>query len=73
MSEILWNSTEKAFGYFLMGAVSILIHAYAMFLSSAISDYQDEKPKHEKSLFDEFIAELMNLSNGLFSCFGFSS
>ena len=61
MNETLWNSTEEAFGYFLMGAVSILIHAYAMFLSSAISDYQDEKPKQEKSPYDEFIKELMNL------------
>ena len=60
MNGTLWNSTEEAFGYFLIGAVSILIHAYAMFLSSAISDYQDEKPKHEKSPFDEFIVELMN-------------
>ena len=62
MNETLWNSTEEAFGYFLMGAMSILIHAYAMFLCkcSAISDYQDEKPKHEKSSFDEFITELMN-------------
>ena len=61
MNGTLWNSTEEAFGYFLMGAVSILIHAYAMFLSSAISDYQDEKPKQEKSPYDEFIKELMNL------------
>ena len=60
MNGTLWNSTEEAFGYFLMGALSILIHAYAMFLSSAISDYQDEKPKHEKSPFDEFIKDLMN-------------
>ena len=60
MSETLWNNSQEAFGYFLMGALSILIHAYAMFLSSAFSDYQDEKPKHEKSPFDEFIAELMN-------------
>ena len=60
MNETLWNSTEVAFGYFLMGAVSILIHAYAMFLSNAISDYQDEKPKQEKSSYDEFITELMN-------------
>ena len=60
MNETLWNSTEVAFGYFLMGAVSILIHAYAMFLSNAISDYQDEKPKQEKSSYDQFITELMN-------------
>jgi hypothetical protein len=60
MNETLWNSTEEAFGYFLLGALSIFIHAYAMFLCSAISDYQDEKPKHEKSPFDEFIKDLMN-------------
>ena len=60
MNEAVWNSTEEAFGYFLMGALSIFIHSYAMLLSSAISDYQDEKPKHEKSQFDKFITELMN-------------
>ena len=60
MNGTLWNSTEEAFGYFLMGALSLLIHAYAMFLSSAISDYQDEKPRQEKSPFDDFIKELMN-------------
>ena len=60
MNETLWNSKEETFGYFLMGAVSIFIHSYAMFLCSAISDYQDEKPKHEKSPFDEFVAELMD-------------
>ena len=60
MNETLWNSTEETFGYFLLGAASIFIHAYAMFLCSAISDYQDEKPEHEKNPFDEFITELMN-------------
>ena len=60
MNETLWNSTEEGLGYFLMGAISIFVHAYAMFLCNAISDFQGEKPAHEKSPFDPFITALMN-------------
>ena len=70
MNENLWNSTEEGLGYFLMGAASIFIHAYAIFLCHAISDFQDEKPLYEKSPFDPFITALMNFQSYNIFCSG---
>ena len=55
MNKTLWNTNEEAGAYFLLGAACITIHVYAMFLCNAIFDFQDEKPKEEKSLFDVII------------------
>ena len=54
------NSTEELIGYFFLGGISLSLHGYALFLSAAIFDYQDEKPDQEKSTFDFLIKDLMN-------------
>ena len=43
------NSTEESIGYLFLGGISLSLHGYALFLCSAIFDYQDEKPDQEKS------------------------
>ena len=60
MNITLWNSTEEASTHFLFGGISIVIHAYALILCSAIFDYQNEKPIEEKSSFDVLIKDLMS-------------
>ena len=47
-NETLWNSPEEAIGSFFLGGITFFIYAYSIFLSYAISDYQDEKPPTEK-------------------------
>jgi hypothetical protein len=47
-NETLWNSPEEAIGSFLLGGITFFIYAYGIFLSHAVSDYQDEKPPTEK-------------------------
>ena len=47
-NETLWNSPEEAAGSFFLGGITFFIYAYGIFLSYAISDYQDEKPPTEK-------------------------
>ena len=59
MNGTIWNSYEEAVIHLIFGAVSFFIHAYAMFINSAIFDYQNEKPKEEKSAFDVLIKDLM--------------
>ena len=60
MNETLqWNTTEEAFGYLFLGGISISLHIYALFLCSAIFDYQDEKPIIDKSPFDALVQDLM--------------
>ena len=53
------NSTEESIGYFFLGGISLSLHGYAVFLCSAIFDYQEEKPNQEKSPFDALIKDLM--------------
>ena len=60
MNVTLWNSTEEASIHFLFGIVSIIIHAYALIICSAIFDYQNEKHKEEKSSFDVLIKDQMS-------------
>ena len=54
MNTTLWNthSTPEAIGHVIFGMGSMILHSYAIFLCSAIIDYQDEKPQIEKSSFD---------------------
>ena len=59
MNETLWNSTEEAIGHFLLGAISLGIYGYAIFLSYAIYDYQNEKPALEKSPIDILVKDFM--------------
>ena len=59
MNITIWDSSEEAVVYSILGAISLLIHLYILFLSSAIYDFQDEKPEEEKSHFDVLIKDLM--------------
>ena len=47
-NETLWNSPGDAIGSFFQGVITFFIYAYSIFISYAISDYQDEKPPTEK-------------------------
>ena len=58
MNITIWDSSEEAVVYSILGAISLLIHLYILFLSSAIYDFQDEKPEEEKSYFDVLIKDL---------------
>ena len=62
MNVTLWNSTEEGSIHFLYGVISIFIHGYALVLCLAIFDYQDEKPKEEKNLFDVLIKDQMSIA-----------
>ena len=55
MNETLWTTPEEAIVHFLLGGTTIFVYVYAMFLSSAIHDYQDEKPAEEKCPLDHQI------------------
>ena len=61
MNSTLWNTTEEAAMHFILGAVTIFVHAYAIFLCYAVYDYQDEKPNDEKSPIDVLMKDLKNL------------
>ena len=54
MNTTIWNnlSTPETIGHAIFGMFSMILHFYAIFLCSAIIDYQDEKPQNEKSSFD---------------------
>ena len=54
-----WNTTEEALGHLFLGGLSLSLHGYALFLCSAIFDYQDEKPILDKSPFDALVQDLM--------------
>ena len=61
MAMHLGNSNaEVVFGHFFLAATSIFIHGYALFLCNAIFDFQNEKPNHDKSPFDNLIQDMMN-------------
>ena len=55
MNLTVWNGTEEMVGSFILAALTLFVHGYAIFLSYAIYDYQDEKPEHEKSPTDVLI------------------
>ena len=57
-----WNTTEEAFGHLFLGGISISLHIYALFLCSAIFDYQDEKTVQDKSSFDILVKDLMRFN-----------
>ena len=59
MNVTNWNDTEEVVVCIFFGAISISIHLYVLFLTSAIFDFQDEKPKEEKNPFDVLIKDLM--------------
>ena len=59
MNITIWSGTEEIFINSILGASCFLIHLYALFLTSAIYDFQDEKPEEEKSHFDVLIKDLM--------------
>ena len=40
MNSTLWNTYEEALGHFILGGASLFVHAYAIFICYAISDYQ---------------------------------
>ena len=40
MNSTLWNTNEEALGHFILGGTSLFVHAYAIFICYAISDYQ---------------------------------
>ena len=54
-----WNNTEEVVVYTIFGVLSFSMHLYGLFLTSAIFDFQDEKPNEEKSPFDVLIKDLM--------------
>ena len=54
-----WNYTEEVVAYIFLGAISFPIHLYVLFLTSAIFDFQDEKPEDQKSPFDVLIKDLI--------------
>ena len=55
MNETLWTTPEETVAHFLMGGITIFVYMYAIFLCSAIHDYQDEKPEEEKCILDHQI------------------
>ena len=54
-----WNYTEEVVAYIFLGAISFPIHLYVLFLTSAIFDFQDEKPNDQKTPFDILIKDLV--------------
>ena len=70
MNETLWNSAEEAVGQFALAGVVIFLHGYAIFLCSAIYEYEDEKPNSEKGPIDVHIQDF-NKSSFLFFIFVF--
>jgi hypothetical protein len=66
-SEILWNTTEETVSSFFLGGATVFVHCYAIFLCSAIYDYQDEKPHEEKGPDDIILKDLMTDCSVIFS------
>ena len=60
MNGTLWNSAEEVLGYLLLEGTVIGIYSYAIFLSYAIYDYQNEKPALEKCPIDILMKDTMN-------------
>ena len=52
MNSTLWNSSEEALGHFFLGGLIFLTFLYAIYLSYAVHDYQNEKPINDKSPID---------------------
>ena len=59
MNVTLWNTTEETVSSFFLGGATVFVHCYAIFLCSAIYDYQDEKPHEEKGPDDIQLKDLM--------------
>ena len=59
MNATFLNSTVEVVGHLFLGGTTFFICAYAIFLSYAIYDYQDEKPNEEKSPIDTLVKDLM--------------
>ena len=51
-NNTLWMSNSEALGHFFLGGITIFVYTYAIFLCSAIYDYQNEKPNDEKCPLD---------------------
>ena len=54
-----WNDTEEVVVHIFLVIISFPLHLYVLFLTSAIFDFQDEKPKDQKTPFDVLIKDLM--------------
>ena len=54
-----WNDTEEVVAHIFLVIISFPLHLYVLFLTSAIFDFQDEKPKDQKTPFDVLIKDLM--------------
>ena len=61
MNSTLWNSQEEVVLSFVLAPATISIYGYAIFLNYALYDYQDEKPKEEKSPIDVLIKDIKNV------------
>ena len=68
MNASFLNSTEEVVGSLFLGGTTFLVCAYSIFLSSAIYDYQDEKPDEEKSPIDLLVKDLMHSQFWLLFC-----
>ena len=72
MNGTIWDAVDEiqVFTYFALGATSLSIHCYLMFLNSAISDYQSEKPVEEKSPLDVLLKKTMDMEFYIFFAYG---
>ena len=61
MNSTLWNSQEEVVWSFVLAPATISIYGYAIFLNYALYDYQDEKPKEEKSPTDVLIKDIKHV------------
>ena len=59
MNVTIWNTAEETVSSFFLGGATVFVHCYAIFLCSAIYDYQDEKPCEEKGPDDIQLKDLM--------------
>ena len=59
MNATFLNSTEEVVAHLFLGGIIFLVCAYAIFLSFAIYDYQEEKPSEEKSPIDLLVKDSM--------------
>ena len=71
MNSTLWSSTEEALVHFFLGGLIFLTFFYAIYLSYAIYDYQNEKPVEEKSPIDIQIKDIHTITICLLRYFGF--
>ena len=61
MNSTQWNSQEEVVWSFILAPVAIFIYGYAIYLNYALYDYQDEKPKEEKSPTDVLIKDIKSI------------